>query len=72
MQQAAALDAMSPLKVLSRGYVAANDGHGAPVCSVRQLKKGDPVTLRFSDGKADCLVEQLEEVDRHGTQETVI
>ena len=72
VQQAAALDAMSPLKVLSRGYVAANDGHGAPVCSVRQLKKGDPVTLRFSDGKADCLVEQLEEVDRHGTQETVI
>ena len=72
VRQAAALDAMSPLKVLSRGYVAANDGHGAPVCSVRQLKKGDPVTLRFSDGKADCLVEQLEEVDRHGTQETVI
>ena len=72
VRQAAALDAMSPLKVLSRGYVAANDGYGAPVCSVRQLKKGDPVTLRFSDGKADCLVEQLEEVDRHGTQETVI
>ena len=72
VQQAAALDAMSPLKVLSRGYVAANDGHGAPVCSVRQLKKGDPVTLRFSDGKADCLVEQLEEENRHGSKETVI
>ena len=67
VRQAAALDAMSPLKVLSRGYVAANDGQGAPVKSVRQLRRGDRVTLRFSDGRADCLVEQLEEENRHGT-----
>jgi exodeoxyribonuclease VII large subunit len=67
VRQAAALDAMSPLKVLSRGYVAANDGQGAPVKSVRQLRRGDRVSLRFSDGRADCLVEQLEEENRHGT-----
>ena len=67
VRQAAALDAMSPLKVLSRGYVAAADGHGAPVGSVRQLSRGDRVRLRFSDGRADCLVEQVEEEERHGT-----
>ena len=72
VRQAAALDAMSPLKVLSRGYVAAVDGQGAPVKSVRQLRRGDRVRLRFSDGRADCLVEQTEEEERHGTQETVI
>ena len=72
VRQAAALDAMSPLKVLSRGYVAANDASGAPVHSVRQLHRGGRVTLRFSDGRADCLVEQLEEENCHGTEETVI
>ena len=72
VRQAAALDAMSPLKVLSRGYVAANDGQGAPVKSVRQLSRGDRIMLRFSDGRADCLVEQVEEEDRHGTEKTVI
>ena len=72
VRQAAALDAMSPLKVLSRGYVAANDGRGAAVRSVRQLRQGDRVTLRFSDGRADCLVEQTEEEERHGTEKTVI
>ena len=72
VKQAAALDAMSPLKVLSRGYVAANDRDGAPVNSIRQLRKGDRVMLRFSDGRADCLVEQLEEENRHGSKETVI
>ena len=72
VRQAAARDAMSPLKVLSRGYVAANDGQGAPVKSVRQLRRGDRIMLRFSDGRADCLVEQVEEEDRHGTEKTVI
>ena len=67
VRQAAALDAMSPLKVLSRGYVAANDAGGAPVHSVRQLSRGERVTLRFSDGRADCLVEQTEEENCHGT-----
>ena len=72
VRQAAALDAMGPLKGLSRGYVAANDAGGAPIHSVRQLHRGGRVTLRFSDGRADCLVEQLEEENCHGTEETVI
>lgn len=70
VQKAAALDAMSPLKVLSRGYVAADNGHGGPIHSVSQLSEGDYVTMRFSDGSAACRVEQLEEYP-NGTKETV-
>ena len=55
----AKLDAMSPLKVLSRGYSLTMDEHGAVVGSVTKLKKGDRLTVRLSDG---CAVTTVEEV----------
>ena len=55
----AALDAMSPLRVLSRGYAIASDGSGRCVRSVRELDAGERLTLRFADGSADCLVEDV-------------
>ena len=61
VRKAAALDAMSPLRVLGRGYVAADNGKGEAVRSVRQIAEGDRLVLRFSDGKAACRVEQREE-----------
>ena len=67
---AASLDAMSPLKVLSRGYVAADDGHGAPIRSAGQLSTGSRVNLRFADGKAACRVEELE--DYHSDKEKAV
>ncbi|MBQ9663277.1 MAG: exodeoxyribonuclease VII large subunit [Oscillospiraceae bacterium] len=57
----ASLDALSPLKVLARGYAAASDGSGKTLKSVRQLSPGDRIGLRLADGRAACLVEQLEE-----------
>ena len=57
---AASLDAMSPLRVLTRGYAVATDLGGAPVKSVDDLKEGDRLRLRLSDGSADCRVESLE------------
>lgn len=57
----AKLDAMSPLKVLSRGYSLAMDGEGAVVGSVEKLKKGDRLTVRLSDG---CAVTTVEEVKK--------
>jgi len=54
-EYAAALDAMSPLKVLSRGYSLVLS-EGAPVRSVHQLKSGDLIQLRLSDGEADAKV----------------
>ncbi len=58
---AAGLDAMSPLRVLSRGYTVALDGAGKSIRRVGELSEGDRLQLRFLDGTAACLVEQVEE-----------
>ena len=52
----AALDAMSPMRVLSRGYSITEDARGKLVRSVDELSSGDAVTVRFSDGRAACSV----------------
>lgn len=57
---AAALDAMSPLKVLSRGYAIPQDETGAVVRSVSALQKGDTLELHMQDGVADCVVDGIE------------
>lgn len=54
---ASSLDAMSPLRVLSRGYTVASDSEGRTVRSVEQLAAGDALCLRFADGLADCRVD---------------
>ena len=55
----AKLDAMSPLKVLTRGYAITHDEKGNSIRSAGQLHSGDKITLRLSDGSADCLVEDV-------------
>ena len=44
------LDAMSPLKVLTRGYAMAAKEDGTIVRSVRDVKPRDPIAVRVSDG----------------------
>ena len=56
---AASLEAMSPLKVLGRGYTIAQTTQGQVVASVRQLAPGDLVHLKWSDGAASCRVEEI-------------
>ena len=56
-----ALDAMSPLRVLTRGYSITEDRDGQPVRSVQELAAGDHVRILFRDGRADCRVENIEE-----------
>lgn len=56
----ASLEAMSPLRVLTRGYTIASDEEGRCIRSADQLKKGDRFRLRLCDGDADCLVEEVE------------
>lgn len=56
---AASLDAMSPLRVLSRGYTVASKADGDTVKQASELNKGDKINLRFSDGEAACVVENL-------------
>ena len=57
----AALDAMSPLRVLSRGYTVSSDREGKVLKSVRELRAGQEISVRFSDGLADCRVESITE-----------
>lgn len=52
---AASLDALSPLAVLGRGYAIARTGKGV-VKSVKDVKAGDRVALRVSDGEIPCVV----------------
>ena len=52
----ASLEAMSPLRVLSRGYSITEDSLGKPVRSVDELSPGDSVTVLLSDGRAACSV----------------
>ena len=57
---AARLDALSPLKTLARGY-AATVKDGRAVTSVKQLRPGDDVTLKYHDGDVDCTVRERKE-----------
>ena len=46
----AKLDALSPLKVLTRGYAIAESADGAVIRSVIQVKKNDVISITLSDG----------------------
>ena len=52
----AALDAMSPLKVLGRGYSIALKEHGSVIASVQDAQPGERFILKVSDGQFDCQV----------------
>lgn len=54
---AAALDAMSPLKVLGRGYAIAQKEDGGVVRSVKDVKPGERLALRMSDGNISVITE---------------
>ncbi len=61
---ASALDAMSPLKVLGRGYAMAQDGHGAILKSWRDVTAGETVRVTLGEGGFTCTVETpYEEVE---------
>ena len=55
-QLAAKLDAMSPLKVLGRGYALAQSRDGALLKSAREVQVGDRITVRLGEGTLGCTV----------------
>ncbi len=57
----AKLDAMSPLKVLTRGYAMVQTAEGSVVRSVSQAKAGDHIDISFSDGKLSATVTDVKE-----------
>ena len=55
------LDAMSPLKVLSRGYAMAQNERGEVIRSVNQVDLGERISISMSDGKLSATVMNKEE-----------
>ena len=55
-QLASKLDALSPLKVLGRGYAIPRKGDGGVVRSVSDVIPGDGLKLRVADGEISCQV----------------
>ena len=53
------LDALSPLKVLTRGYAIA-EMEGKAIKSVNDINSGDKFKLRLSDGSLNCIADGKE------------
>jgi exodeoxyribonuclease VII large subunit len=61
----ARLDAMSPLKVLGRGYaIATRAADGRAVRAAGELTRGDVVRVRVGDGAFEAEVSRVESGDR--------
>jgi exodeoxyribonuclease VII large subunit len=56
----ASLDAMSPLKVLARGYSMTADADGRLISSVTEVSPGQSLTILVSDGRIRAAVERTE------------
>ena len=58
---AAALDAMSPLKVLSRGYSMVTNEAGAVISRAADVRENETICVSFSSGSLTARVEQIQE-----------
>lgn len=56
---ASALDAMSPLKVLHRGYSIVYNDNKDVISSIKGLKRGQNVSIRLQDGEIGCDIKQI-------------
>lgn len=62
---ATALDALSPLKVMTRGYAAVSS-NGNTIKSVEGVSVGDNITVRLNDGTLDCSVTDIDKEQKNG------
>ncbi|MBB6730518.1 exodeoxyribonuclease VII large subunit [Cohnella zeiphila] len=62
------LDALSPLKIMARGYsLAYDEQERSLIRSIREVQPGDLIKVRLADGKLDCQVWGLHgEETEHG------
>ena len=56
VRSAAALDALSPLKVLTRGYTLTTDENGGVLRSAKSVSDGQRIHVRFHDGEISANV----------------
>ena len=57
----AKLDAMSPLKVLTRGYAMTQTEQGDVIRSVQQVAVGDDIRISLGDGSLRAAVTEVKE-----------
>lgn len=55
------LEALNPLKIMSRGYSVVYDQEGSLIKSIQQVKKNDKVNVQLSDGTLYCQVTEMQE-----------
>ncbi|HED24323.1 MAG TPA: hypothetical protein ENN91_04280 [Firmicutes bacterium] len=55
------LESRSPLKMMNRGYSFCRDEKGGIIRSVKDVQVGQVVRLTFTDGRAGCRTEWIEE-----------
>lgn len=67
----AKLDAMSPLKVLSRGYAMAQTGNGELLRSIHQVNPGDSILVNISDGTITASVLNTKEMEHESAESDV-
>lgn len=60
-QLTAKLDALSPLKVLGRGYAMAQDEKGSVLRSSEQVQLGEQIRIQLAQGSLQCTVDAKEE-----------
>ena len=58
---AAKLDAMSPLRVLGRGYTLVQDQKNRVIKSVKDISAGDTLTIGLADGTASAVIQEVSE-----------
>lgn len=61
LTNAAKLDALSPLKVLTRGYALVETQDGSLIRSVKQINAGDDICVKVRDGSVSAFVTRIEE-----------
>ncbi|MBQ8894200.1 MAG: exodeoxyribonuclease VII large subunit [Clostridia bacterium] len=67
----AKLDALSPLKVMQRGFSLVENENGKVVRSVEQLTLNEKIALRLPDGEATCTVKDIKKGNRYGKRNEV-
>ena len=61
VEQTSKLDAMSPLKVLTRGYSMTQTQDGTVLRSVKQVDIADNIAIRLGDGSVSAMVTDIKE-----------
>jgi exodeoxyribonuclease VII large subunit len=68
MMSVGKLDAMSPLKVMTRGYAIVNGENHNIVRSVHEVSPGSQLSVKVSDGEIIAIVEKVREVKYESEQ----